>query len=54
MNKAITEFYKSGQTTTSTLKQMLTTLKNQVWYYIGLCFIVKCLLNKWHKNAQQL
>ncbi|XP_059363403.1 CCR4-NOT transcription complex subunit 10-like isoform X3 [Carassius carassius] len=30
MNKAITEFYKSGQTTTSTLKQMLMTLKNQM------------------------
>lgn len=42
MNKAITEFYKSGQTTTGILKQMLMTLKNQVWYYICLCFIVKC------------
>uniref|UniRef100_A0A8C2H1Z1 CCR4-NOT transcription complex subunit 10 n=1 Tax=Cyprinus carpio TaxID=7962 RepID=A0A8C2H1Z1_CYPCA len=30
MNKAITEFYKSGQTTTSTLKQTLMTLKNQM------------------------
>uniref|UniRef100_A0A671MB04 CCR4-NOT transcription complex subunit 10 n=1 Tax=Sinocyclocheilus anshuiensis TaxID=1608454 RepID=A0A671MB04_9TELE len=30
MNKAITEFYKSGQTTTSTLKQTLITLKNQM------------------------
>ncbi|XP_067305902.1 CCR4-NOT transcription complex subunit 10 isoform X3 [Pseudorasbora parva] len=30
MNKAITEFYKSGQTTTGTLKQMLMTLKNQM------------------------
>lgn len=30
MNKAINEFYKSGQTTTSTLKQTLMTLKNQV------------------------
>ncbi|XP_052434467.1 CCR4-NOT transcription complex subunit 10-like isoform X5 [Carassius gibelio] len=30
MNKAITDFYKSGQTTTSTLKQTLMTLKNQM------------------------
>ncbi|XP_016334266.1 CCR4-NOT transcription complex subunit 10-like, partial [Sinocyclocheilus anshuiensis] len=30
INKAITEFYKSGQTTTSTLKQTLMTLKNQM------------------------
>uniref|UniRef100_A0A672M294 CCR4-NOT transcription complex subunit 10 n=1 Tax=Sinocyclocheilus grahami TaxID=75366 RepID=A0A672M294_SINGR len=30
LNKAITEFYKSGQTTTSTLKQTLMTLKNQM------------------------
>uniref|UniRef100_A0AAY4D7C0 CCR4-NOT transcription complex subunit 10 n=1 Tax=Denticeps clupeoides TaxID=299321 RepID=A0AAY4D7C0_9TELE len=30
MNKAVAEFYKSGQTTTSTLKQTLTVLKNQV------------------------
>lgn len=30
MNKAITEFYKSGQTTTMTLKQTLMAMKNQV------------------------
>ncbi|XP_062395604.1 CCR4-NOT transcription complex subunit 10 isoform X1 [Sardina pilchardus] len=30
MNKAIAEFYKSGQTTTGTLKQTLMTLKSQV------------------------
>ncbi|XP_030637668.1 CCR4-NOT transcription complex subunit 10 [Chanos chanos] len=30
MNKAVAEFYKSGQTTTGTLKQTLMTLKNQV------------------------
>ncbi|XP_076137232.1 CCR4-NOT transcription complex subunit 10 isoform X2 [Alosa pseudoharengus] len=30
MNKAIAEFYRSGQTTTGTLKQTLTTLKSQV------------------------
>ncbi|XP_015212573.2 CCR4-NOT transcription complex subunit 10 isoform X1 [Lepisosteus oculatus] len=30
MNKAIAEFYKSGQTTTDTLKQALATMKNQV------------------------
>ncbi|KAF4103533.1 CCR4-NOT transcription complex subunit 10 isoform X5 [Onychostoma macrolepis] len=30
MNKAITEFYKSGQATSSTLKQTLMTLKNQM------------------------
>ncbi|KAM4632804.1 CCR4-NOT transcription complex subunit 10 isoform 2-T2 [Polymixia lowei] len=30
MNKAIAEFYKSGQTTTGTLKQTLMTMKNQV------------------------
>ncbi|XP_062847513.1 CCR4-NOT transcription complex subunit 10 isoform X2 [Trichomycterus rosablanca] len=29
MNKAVTEFYKSGQTTTSTLKQTLMMIKNQ-------------------------
>uniref|UniRef100_A0A665TLH1 CCR4-NOT transcription complex subunit 10 n=1 Tax=Echeneis naucrates TaxID=173247 RepID=A0A665TLH1_ECHNA len=30
MNKAIVEFYKSGQTTTGTLKQTLMAMKNQV------------------------
>ncbi|XP_036394731.1 CCR4-NOT transcription complex subunit 10 isoform X1 [Megalops cyprinoides] len=30
MNKAIAEFYKSGQTTTDTLKQTLLAMKNQV------------------------
>ncbi|KAM9488075.1 CCR4-NOT transcription complex subunit 10 isoform 3-T3 [Clarias gariepinus] len=30
MNKAVTEFYRSGQTTTSTLKQTLMMIKNQV------------------------
>ncbi|XP_039592278.1 CCR4-NOT transcription complex subunit 10 isoform X1 [Polypterus senegalus] len=30
MNKAIAEFFKSGQTTTETLKQALAALKNQV------------------------
>ncbi|CAL8338194.1 unnamed protein product [Gadus morhua 'NCC'] len=30
MNKAIAEFYKSGQTTTGTLKQTLMAMKNQV------------------------
>ncbi|XP_056619289.1 CCR4-NOT transcription complex subunit 10 isoform X1 [Triplophysa dalaica] len=30
MNKAVTDFYKSGQTTTSTLKHTLLTLKNQM------------------------
>ncbi|KAF7708625.1 hypothetical protein HF521_017682 [Silurus meridionalis] len=30
MNKAVTEFYRSGQTTTSTLKQTLMVIKNQV------------------------
>ncbi|XP_073727992.1 CCR4-NOT transcription complex subunit 10 isoform X3 [Misgurnus anguillicaudatus] len=30
MNKAVAEFYKSGQTTTSTLKHALMTLKNQM------------------------
>ncbi|XP_063055756.1 CCR4-NOT transcription complex subunit 10 isoform X2 [Engraulis encrasicolus] len=30
LNKAVTEFYKSGQTTTGTLKQTLMTLKSQV------------------------
>lgn len=30
MNKAVTEFYKSGQTTSNTLKQTLMTLKNQM------------------------
>lgn len=33
LNKAVTEFYKSGQTTTGTLKQTLMTLKSQVIYY---------------------
>uniref|UniRef100_A0A8C4HZU2 CCR4-NOT transcription complex subunit 10 n=1 Tax=Dicentrarchus labrax TaxID=13489 RepID=A0A8C4HZU2_DICLA len=30
MNKAVVEFYKSGQTTTGTLKQTLMAMKNQV------------------------
>lgn len=30
LNKAIAEFYKSGQTTTCTLKQTLIAMKNQV------------------------
>ncbi|KAG7246591.1 hypothetical protein CRUP_009285, partial [Coryphaenoides rupestris] len=30
MNKAVAEFYKSGQTTTGTLKQTLMALKSQV------------------------
>ncbi|XP_058244961.1 CCR4-NOT transcription complex subunit 10 isoform X4 [Hemibagrus wyckioides] len=30
MNKAVTEFYRSGQSTTSTLKQTLMMIKNQV------------------------
>ncbi|XP_066539855.1 CCR4-NOT transcription complex subunit 10 isoform X3 [Hoplias malabaricus] len=30
MNKAVAEFYKTGQTTTGTLKQTLITIKNQV------------------------
>uniref|UniRef100_A0A673BH65 CCR4-NOT transcription complex subunit 10 n=1 Tax=Sphaeramia orbicularis TaxID=375764 RepID=A0A673BH65_9TELE len=30
MNKAVVEFYRSGQTTTGTLKQTLMTMKNQV------------------------
>lgn len=30
MNKAIVKFYKSGQTTTGTLKQSLMAMKNQV------------------------
>lgn len=30
LNKAVTDFYKSGQTTTSTLKHTLLTLKNQM------------------------
>lgn len=30
MNKAVVEFYKSGQTTTGTLKQTLMAVKNQV------------------------
>lgn len=30
MNKAIVKFYKSGQTTTGTLKQALMSMKNQV------------------------
>lgn len=30
MNKAIVKFYKSGQTTTGTLKQSLIVMKNQV------------------------
>ncbi|KAM3614225.1 uncharacterized protein V6R79_011436 [Siganus canaliculatus] len=30
MNKAVVKFYKSGQTTTGTLKQSLMTMKNQV------------------------
>uniref|UniRef100_A0A3Q1H1Q0 CCR4-NOT transcription complex subunit 10 n=1 Tax=Anabas testudineus TaxID=64144 RepID=A0A3Q1H1Q0_ANATE len=30
MNKAVVEFYKSGQTTTGTLKQTLIAMKNQV------------------------
>uniref|UniRef100_A0A3Q3JBX5 CCR4-NOT transcription complex subunit 10 n=1 Tax=Monopterus albus TaxID=43700 RepID=A0A3Q3JBX5_MONAL len=30
MNKAVVEFYKSGQTTTGTLKQTLLAMKNQV------------------------
>lgn len=31
MNKAIVKFYKSGQTTTGTLKQSLIVMKNQVF-----------------------
>lgn len=30
MNKAVVEFYKSGQTTTGNLKQTLIAMKNQV------------------------
>ena len=30
LNRAIAEFYKSGQTTTSTLNQTLLAMKNQV------------------------
>lgn len=30
MNKAVVEFYRSGQTTTGTLKQTLVAMKNQV------------------------
>ena len=46
MNKAVVEFYKSGQTTTGTLKQTLMAMKNQVtakmWvmFFSGFLFIL--------------
>uniref|UniRef100_A0A665T1A8 CCR4-NOT transcription complex subunit 10 n=1 Tax=Echeneis naucrates TaxID=173247 RepID=A0A665T1A8_ECHNA len=48
MNKAIVEFYKSGQTTTGTLKQTLMAMKNQVtaemWDVDGLDDVENSLL----------
>ncbi len=42
MNKAVVEFYTSGQTTTGTLKQTLMAMKNQVtaemWVIFFSCF----------------
>lgn len=38
MNKAVVEFYKSGQTTTGTLKQNLVAIKHQVTTEICLIF----------------
>lgn len=42
MNKAVVEFYISGQTTTGALKQTLMAMKNQViiemWVVFFSCF----------------
>lgn len=43
MNKAVVEFYKSGQTTTGTLKQTLMAMKNQV-FAVG-CIILILLVH---------
>ena len=39
LNKSVVEFYKSGQSTTGTLKQTLVTMKNQVTVEMLIMFV---------------
>lgn len=51
MNKAVVEFYKSGQTTTGTLKQSLMAMKNQVSGEMWAVILSGCLFT-WRTNTE--